>query len=285
MNCMKTMNTKEIHLITTDLDGTLLNQKSIVSDYNKAQLLKAKEQGIIVVLNSGRPYSAIKDRIPNSLYDYASCMNGQDIYCLKDNSHWENERLKREDIEVLFEIGKHYPVIMDCKDAVYHIQACHPSYRMIGKLFAMIHDLIWSVRGYQPNPTPLVVSAKDIPMQTAGKFCFAGKHKTLEKILKQLPNHLQGTYVNSKWLEVQCQGVDKGSALKEIMKRENITMEHSAGFGDGENDISMLKQCKYRIVMENAMEKTKEVATEITLSNKKDGVGVWLEKNIFESFN
>jgi len=47
-------------------------------------------------------------------------------------------------------------------------------------------------------------------------------------------------------------------------------------FGDGENDIEMIKEAGIGIAMENAVDHVKEVAKHITLSNKENGVAFFL---------
>lgn len=49
-------------------------------------------------------------------------------------------------------------------------------------------------------------------------------------------------------------------------------------FGDGRNDIEMLKYCKYSYAIENASQDVKDVARCICPSNEEDGVLVTLEK-------
>ena len=48
-----------IKLVAIDLDGTLLNSNHEVSDENKEAIRKAKEQGVKVVLVTGRPLKAM----------------------------------------------------------------------------------------------------------------------------------------------------------------------------------------------------------------------------------
>ena len=43
-------------------------------------------------------------------------------------------------------------------------------------------------------------------------------------------------------------------------------------FGDGHNDISMMRQAPISIAMGNAIDEVKEVATYITKSNQEDGI-------------
>ena len=47
-----------IHLIATDLDGTLLNNEHKISDYNKKIISAVNEKGIKFILSTGRPTSA-----------------------------------------------------------------------------------------------------------------------------------------------------------------------------------------------------------------------------------
>jgi len=49
------------HLIALDLDGTLLTDNKIISTRTKHTIAKAKEQGHIVVISTGRPFRASYD--------------------------------------------------------------------------------------------------------------------------------------------------------------------------------------------------------------------------------
>ena len=48
-----------IKLIATDLDGTLLNDDTKITDYNKYILKKLADKGIEIVIATGRPISAM----------------------------------------------------------------------------------------------------------------------------------------------------------------------------------------------------------------------------------
>ena len=49
-----------IKLIAIDLDGTLLNGKKVVTEKNKVALQAAKDQGVKIVICTGRPLRAIR---------------------------------------------------------------------------------------------------------------------------------------------------------------------------------------------------------------------------------
>ncbi|HIS48017.1 MAG TPA: HAD family hydrolase [Candidatus Scybalocola faecigallinarum] len=73
-------------------------------------------------------------------------------------------------------------------------------------------------------------------------------------------------------------GCHKASGLKRLVQRWGITPEQCAAFGDGGNDIEMLKYCGYSYAMENAPENVKAAAKNVCPSNEDDGVLVTLEK-------
>ena len=49
-----------IKLIATDLDGTLLNNNSEISNYNKKVLKKLMNNGIEIIFSTGRPFEGMK---------------------------------------------------------------------------------------------------------------------------------------------------------------------------------------------------------------------------------
>ena len=48
-------------IIAVDLDGTLLNNESKLSDFTKKTIKKITEKGHHVVITTGRPYRMAKD--------------------------------------------------------------------------------------------------------------------------------------------------------------------------------------------------------------------------------
>ena len=74
------------------------------------------------------------------------------------------------------------------------------------------------------------------------------------------------------WLEIIPTGVSKGEALKRIMEETGIQTSEVAVFGDGENDIDMIKTAGYGFAMGNAFPSVKQAAFAVTASNNQDGI-------------
>lgn len=73
-------------------------------------------------------------------------------------------------------------------------------------------------------------------------------------------------------------GCHKASGLKRLVERWKITPEQCMAFGDGGNDVEMLKYCKYSYAMKNGSAEAKQAAKVICPSNNDDGVLEVLEK-------
>ena len=79
-------------------------------------------------------------------------------------------------------------------------------------------------------------------------------------------------------VELTPLGIDKGLAMKTILREFKAVQNNTIAFGDGENDLEMIQFAKIGVVMDNAVPKLKEIADYITLSNNEDGVAIALKK-------
>ena len=70
--------------------------------------------------------------------------------------------------------------------------------------------------------------------------------------------------------------IDKATAIQKI--KHHFELDHIICFGDGENDIEMIKQADIGIAMKNGCDKVKEIADHITDSVDEDGIYTYLVK-------
>ena len=76
----------------------------------------------------------------------------------------------------------------------------------------------------------------------------------------------------------------KGNAIKKFCEILNIDLKNTIAIGDDYNDISMFKVVGHSVVMENANNEVKKYADEITMSNEREGVAIFLE-NLLKKFD
>ncbi|MFD6442882.1 HAD family hydrolase, partial [Peribacillus sp. NPDC060186] len=75
------MNKPEIKLVALDMDGTLLNEAGEISAENRKAIKEAENQGVFVVLSTGRSYATCSDFAKSmELQSYLITVNGSEIY-------------------------------------------------------------------------------------------------------------------------------------------------------------------------------------------------------------
>jgi Cof subfamily protein (haloacid dehalogenase superfamily) len=72
--------------------------------------------------------------------------------------------------------------------------------------------------------------------------------------------------------DITVLGVDKGTALVHVAEVLGVLLENTYGFGDGRNDICMLKAVGHGIAMGNAIDETKAAAEYVTTDINDNGV-------------
>jgi HAD superfamily hydrolase (TIGR01484 family) len=87
--------------------------------------------------------------------------------------------------------------------------------------------------------------------------------------------HLTGC-ISSRWypdfIDITAQNVDKGYGLLSIAFHQGIKIEDTMAFGDGGNDIPIIKRAGIGIAMGNANQDLKEIADYITSSVDDNGI-------------
>lgn len=92
--------------------------------------------------------------------------------------------------------------------------------------------------------------------------------------------------LNSKfWLIINPNGINKLKTLELLCDDLKTIPNKVIFFGDGENDLLIIKGVGLGIAMKNAENIVKENADDITLSNDKEGVANYLEKYLIEKKN
>ena len=80
-------------------------------------------------------------------------------------------------------------------------------------------------------------------------------------------------------MDVYCKGFTKGTACEYLYKTLGIDYEDTYAFGDGINDMQMLKLVRHGIAMGNAIDELKAVASEVTDTVDNDGIAQAFEKH------
>ena len=80
------------------------------------------------------------------------------------------------------------------------------------------------------------------------------------------------------FLEIYAHGTTKAAAIRQMA--EEIKADRTVVFGDNLNDIPMMRIADCSVAVGNAFDEVKEYASEVTLTNDEDAVVRWIENDL-----
>lgn len=275
-------------LVCIDIDGTLLNSKHKVSDFNKKALKKAYESGVLIVITTGRIY--INAAYYSKLIGVKSPVIAANGAIIKDTS--TNEFLckciiPKEINKSILEICNKYKVnprfhtskeIYDGKNSFNFMNLlCY--YGLILKVKSKQHRVVMHhIRFYNQWGEILNTQKNEIIKCEIYSFNIK-KIRNVREELKKI--HTIGVVGSGKYgLEITNNNISKGSAVKYLAELYKIKKEEVMAIGDNENDIEMIQYAGLGVAMGNALEIVKKKANYVTTSNDDDGVAKVINKFI-----
>lgn len=267
-------------LIAIDMDGTLLNSKNIVSKENIEALHKAKEEGVYIILSTGRILCSalyygqsigLGDPIVACNGAIVSSGNGKNIFYDRSMEMGVNKKLIQ---------------LAEANNIYYHFYDRDTFYtrEMKQEVFKFYDSKDSGPKEHKINIKVLEQPFKFLEENpNIYKFVFIDNDK--EKLInfRMKLKGIKGVEISSSWnnnIEIMSSGVSKGNGLKHLLKEFKIDESEIISIGDNENDMSMFKISGLSIAMENGEAYLKEKADVITDSNDKNGVAKAIDKYI-----
>ena len=232
---------QKYHLLVLDLDGTLTNSKKEISPRNQQTLLRLQQNGVRIVLASGRPtygVAPLADALHMKEYGgFILSYNGGEIIEWGTGRLLYKKLLPDEVVPVLYTAAiRNNQTILTYNNE--YILTENPDDEYVCKEAFLNKMEIRAVNDFleaAPRPLP--------------KCLIVGDPDRLIRTEAELSLRLQG----------------------------QISV-YRVAMGDGYNDLSMIKFAGMGVAMANAQEPVKQAADYITLSNDEDGVAAAVEK-------
>lgn len=261
-------------MIALDLDGTLTNHDKVVTPLTRAALLKAQENGAAIVLASGRPTYGIEpvadclelDRRGGFILSY----NGGKIVDWQSREELYSKSLPQDVIPVLHSYARaHGYALLGYVGNEIVTESPFDKYvaeeSRINKMAVRHVDNLPA--SLEPHPTKLLMTGDPARMIEA------------EEELSRLVGNRMDVFRSAPFfVELVPQGIDKAQSLLRLLSRLNLSPQDLMAFGDGYNDLSMLKLAAMGVAMENAAPEVRAEADFVTLSNEHDGVAHALKR-------
>jgi Cof subfamily protein (haloacid dehalogenase superfamily) len=261
----------ERHLIALDLDGTLLKDDKTISLKNKEIIKKAKEEGHIVMIATGRPFRSAEMYYRElELNTPIVNFNGAFMHHPLDaNWGFYHEPL---DIKVAKDIVEacrsfnFHNIIAEVIDDVYF----HYHDEKLLDIFSFGNPRITTgdlSRFLKDSPTSMLIHTEENELKVIRQHLSEVHAEVIDHRSWAAPWHV---------IEIIKTGLNKAVGVKKAADYFQIPTERVIAFGDEDNDLEMLEYAGYGVAMANGIEQVKNVANEATLSNEEDGVGLFL---------
>ena len=274
---------KDIKLVALDLDGTLFDNSSRISERNLTAIRSNTDKGIHVVISTGRPFEGIPfDQIKGTGINYAITANGSGIYeistgkCLYENAMDEelvtpilNFLLTRDIHMDAFIGGKGYTPVQCVETAQkLTVPSSIKNYIIttrtrLDNILQFIHENQLKVQKMTLNFYP-AADGTLIDRETVRKFLVSNPSITT----------VCGGYNN---LEFTRADANKGVGLRKLAEILGVNPDATMAIGDTENDLAIIEAAGIGVAMGNATDAVKARADYVTTTNTKDGVAAAIE--------
>lgn len=259
-------------VIALDLDGTLTNHQKEVTPLTRQALLQAESEGAILVLASGRPTYGIEpvadclemDRRGGYILSY----NGGKIVEWKTRTELYAQHLPDEVLPVIHDYARRKgyallgykgdDIVTEMPDDEYVREESR-----INKMKVLRVDHL--LEHVEAHPTKLLMTGHPELMVKA------------EQELSELLGGKMDVFRSAPFfIELVPKGIDKARSLQRLLDQLHLTSQDLMAFGDGYNDLSMIRFAGMGIAMANAAPEVRAEADYVTLSNEEDGIAAAL---------
>lgn len=268
----------DIRVIALDLDGTLLDSAKNLSAANRAALAAAAAKGIHVVPTTGRFFGGMPESVRALPFvRYAITVNGAQVYDRATDTALAREELPLSVALAVMRYLDGFDVIYDCYQDNWGrmtaaMQARAADYAPDAHYLKMIRELR---KPYPDLKAHLEEEGRDVQKI----MLFARDLAVRERIAEGLKARFPQLAVSSSTpnnLELNSANAHKGLALKRFAESLGLGLENCMAFGDGANDLSMVRMAGLGVAMANACPAVLAAADYVTLSNDADGVAAAL---------
>ena len=251
------------YLIAIDLDGTLKNNKGLISKNTKDILNKLKKNNTIVIC-TGRPRYHTEDMNSNLLLsNYIISSNGSEV----------------------FDVSKQKVLYAEYIDHKYIKNIYEDALKENIRVLFVIDDTEYVTEFTTNNSQVLIDDINKIVGLNVKQIMFFGNDRIRIDIFKDyITNKYDVSVIDSSfkkeysWFCINHKNCNKGNAIKFLSEYLNISKDNIIAIGNDNNDISMIKYAKIGVAVKNSTEELIKNADYITESNDDEGVYIFLKK-------
>lgn len=237
-----------------DLDGTLMNAQSEIDDSVADAVHELHANGYLPVISTGRATNELQHVLKPTGIDTYITLNGAYIKS-EDQVIYESE-LDDQTIESIIEKTKEFGDTM----------AMHTS--EITKVYEyqpIVSEFYQSVHLEEPGVDPEFYKHNNIPMVIV--ISNEGPER-YQELFPELNFFKTGKYS----IDTVKKDVSKMHGIEHLLKSLDMANKPVYAFGDGANDVPMIKFADHGIAMGNGIDEVKDLAEFVTSANTDGGI-------------
>jgi len=270
----------EMELIVFDLDGTLLNRDSQISEFTRETLRLLAQRGIAYTVATGRALHGAQDILAGHNFTLPQIFkNGAMIWLPERETYTRKYVLSEREIERVLaaflaqEVAPFiYTVEQDNRHAVYHL----PLGSDVEK------EWLDELKG-RGLSTALLSELPDRAEIT--NISALGPRSAIEAVrdlVDTQEDHLVAymgagaSTTDTCWLDIHHSEGSKGGAVAQL--KRDLGVKRVVCFGDSDNDLSMFATADEAYAPENAKDDVKRAATAVIGHHDEDGIARFLRQ-------
>lgn len=276
-----------VRLIVSDLDGTLLDaDHCTIPPVNVKALREASARGASIVVASGRPWSLVKDLAAQlGCLDYAVTCNGASVVEAATGKTLVAHGMARQVWTGISAALRAHGIFF----SVYCEGACYVERWMVEKAMQMSELTLLNAK-FQENFLQITTVVERLDQALEGRrvekidafHVPEEARRDVEEAVASLgPVYMASGLTSS--MEFTAAGCDKGAALSELCAHLGIDASKVMAFGDGANDVEMLRWAGRSYAMANAGPAAKGAARYEAPANTEGGVGRTVEREFLQT--
>ncbi|MBO6106546.1 MAG: Cof-type HAD-IIB family hydrolase [Stomatobaculum sp.] len=248
-----------IKAVFFDVDGTLLSQKQgKVPISTRRALRRIRKKGIKIFIATGRHMIELsKLPVMEIPFDGYLTLNGNLI--LDENKKaYAGTPISADEVEVLSGIfrAKKIPFVMISSDKRY---------------INYVDDVVVETQASTHGTIPDVGTVSDYDGEKIYQ-CIAFVQDHERKVLDEILDECSITSWNPTGIDIVARGSGKAAGIAQFIEEQGLDRSEIMAFGDGENDIEMLKYAGIGVAMGNAGDAVKAAADYVTDSVDENGI-------------
>lgn len=263
---------KKYKILVSDYDGTLANSQNFISKTNLDAINSFIARGGIFVLCSGRATDGIsKILLSQNFKGLLASFNGAQLYDLNEKKVIFSNGISGE---ILCRIVKY------CMDNALNFHV-YPEEGFICPKPTWYSAYYEKVTGVPPIfDDDILKTVQKTNLISPKVLIFDDKEKldAHYNILKNLTLECQVSRSTDNMIDINLDGVNKGTACDMIAKHFGLTIDDVIGVGDAGNDYDMIKLAGLSFAVSNATEEIKDLADIVLpVSNDENAIAYIIE--------